>query len=120
MSTHVSSLTYVLPSLWSASERPIQAGAQSLHRSMGPRDVHVKRLHHGPHAAGGFAPPERLTQNGEPALFGFANHTKNIARVGGLIGGQNPFGEVPLQRRIGGQNGLTSAPTERFAFEPPD
>src|SRR5437762_3244614 len=87
---------------------------------MRPRDMHIKRLHRGAHAADGFAGPERLTQNREPAIFQFAHHTKSIALVGGLISVQTPFGEVALQLRVGGQNGLAGAQAEGFSFEPLD
>src|SRR5438132_2603726 len=87
---------------------------------MRARDMHIKRLHCGAHAADGFAGPERLTQNREPAIFQFAHHTKSIALVGGLISVQTPFGEVALHLRIGGQNGLAGAQSEGLAFEPLD
>src|SRR6266404_8995222 len=84
---------------------------------MRPRDMHVKRLHGGAHAADGFARPKRLTQDREPAIFQFTDYTKSITRVVRLVRVQTAPGEVAFQFRVRRQGVWACAQAKRLSLK---
>ena len=85
--------------------------------SVGPGEVNIEGLDCGADAADDFAGPEFGAEEGDPAVFWFADGAEKVSLVGGLVGVYAAFGEVAFERAVGGFGGSAGADAESLALE---
>src|SRR5438552_8519172 len=93
------------------------AGSLPGSHSVGPPNMNVKWLNRRAHSTDDFAGPERLAQQGHPAVLRFANRAKCVAIVRLLIGVQAALRQIALMCGIGGLHVFASPDAEGFAFK---
>jgi hypothetical protein len=80
-------------------------------------DIDIERLKSGADAADDLGRPEGIAEDGDPAIAGFADRTKSVPGIGGLVGVQATTGEFGFERWILTLRGGSNAKAESFRFE---
>src|SRR5438093_9985928 len=94
-----------------------QRGSRPGSHSVGPRNMNVKWLNRRAHSTDDLAGPERLGQQGHPAVLRFANRAKCVAIVRLLIRVQAALRQIALKCGIGGLHVFASPDAKGFAFK---
>src|SRR5207244_13524650 len=93
-----------------------QHGSRPGSHSVGPRNMNVKWLNRRAHSTDDFAGPERLAQQGHPAVLRFANRAKCVAIVRLLIRVQATLSQIALKCGIGGLPAFASPESKGCGF----